>query len=208
MNYTVYPIIKNDLINELNFQNRFFEFCKSAYKFKDDPAHVNMWKDDWITRPETLPYVLLKSNKFSNGKGEFFVLEINGNIEAVAGIYRSEFDKFLSIGGIRSWVNEQFRGKFLIGRHIMPHQVSWAKSNGYKTIALTFNNYNKKLINYFVRSGLGIEKKRNEHSLFYKGVNVLPYSLNIQNTEQWIIYDKLDPAYEPNWEKVRYDKTI
>lgn len=208
MDYTVYPIIKDELLEDQTFQTKFFDFCRNAYQLKSDPAHVNMWRDDWYRRPETLPFILTKSTKFIEGKGEFFVLEIDGIIEAVSGIYRSEFDGFVAIGGIRSWVNESHRGKFLIGRHLMPYQVEWAKNNGYKTIALTFNEYNKKLINYFVRSGLGIEKKRTERSLFYKGVHVLPYTLNIQHVEQWVIYDKLDIDYEPNWEKVRYDKNI
>lgn len=208
MDYLVYPIIKDTLVNDQYFQNKFFDFCKNAYNLKTDPAHVNMWRDDWYNFPETLPYVLTRSTKFSDGNGEFFVLEINGTIEAVSGIYRSEFDDLVSIGGVRSWVNKDYRGKFLIGRHIMPYQVEWAKHNGYKTIALTFNEYNKKLINYFVRSGFGIEKKRTERSLFFKGVHVLPYTLKIQNIEQWVIYDKLDSNYEPDWEKVKYDKNI
>lgn len=208
MDCTVYPIIKHKLLRDRIFQDKFFNFCKNAHQMKTDPAHVNMWRDTWIDSPDTLPHLLLISNKFIDGRGEFFVLEIEGKIEAVSGIYRSEFDEMVAIGGIRSWVNQCYRGKFLIGRHIMPYQVKWAKDNGYKTIALTFNEYNKKLINYFTRSGFGIKKKRNEFSLFFKGVNVLPYTLNIHNTEQWIIYDKLDSDYNPNWEKARYEKNI
>jgi len=208
MDCTVYPIIKKELFKDQTFQNKFFDFCKNAYQFKTDPAHINMWRDNWNEHPETLPYIIMLSTKFIHGKGEFFVLEIDGNIEAVSGIYRSEFDNLVAIGGIRSWVNERYRGNFLIGRHIMPYQVQWAKDNNYKTIALTFNEYNKKLINYFIRSGFGIKKKRTERSLFFKGVYVLPYTLKIQNTEQWIIYDKLDQDYEPMWEKVKYDKNI
>lgn len=208
MDYTVYPIIKPGMLKDAVFQNRFLDFCQSAYQLKADPAHVNMWRDNWVNRPETLPYILFKSEKFSQDKGEFFVLEIDGNIEAVSGIYRSEFDEKVAIGGVRSWVNQNYRGKFLIGRYVMPWQVSWAKDNHYKTIALTFNEYNKKLINYFVRSGFGIEKKRNEKSLFHKGVNVVPFSVKIQNTEQWAIYDKLDTDYEPSWEKIKYGQGI
>lgn len=208
MDYTVYPIIKSGLLEDSNFQNRFFDFCKLSYRLKTDPAHVNMWRDDWIDRPETLPYMLFKSGKFSRCKGEFFVLEINGNIESVSGIYRSEFDEHVAIGGVRSWVNRNHRGKFLIGGHMMPYQVAWAQANHYKTIALTFNEYNKNLINYFLRSGLGIKKKRNEKSLFYKGVHVVPFSVKIQNTEQWIIYDKLDINYEPDWAEIKYEQNI
>jgi hypothetical protein len=38
-------------------------------------------------------------------------------------------------------------------------QLKWAKEHNIKIIALTFNDYNKRLIPYYKRSGFGIEKK-------------------------------------------------
>lgn len=180
------------------------QFAKSASQYTEDPASVNMWHEYWMDRPETFPYLVYLSQRFANDNGQFFVCKIDGELQAVSGIQISPFDNYVALGGVRSWVNEKYRGKFIIGRHLLPLQVAWAKSKGIKTIALTFNNYNKKLISYFKRSGLGIKKKRNPNSMFYNGVHEVPFTCNVQYTEQWVIYDKLDTNYMPEWEKIKW----
>lgn len=185
-------------------KNEIIQFLKTASQYSEDPASVNMWNENWVDRPETFPYLVYISKRFAAENGQFFVCKINGKIEAVSGIQVSPFDNNVALGGVRSWVNPKFRGQFVIGRHLLPLQVAWAKEKTIKTIALTFNHYNKKLISYFKRTGLGIKKKRNLNSMFYNGVHEVPFTCNIQYTEQWVIYDKLDTTYEPEWEKIKW----
>jgi len=166
-----------------------------------------MWHPDWENRAETLPFLVYKSNRFSDN-GIFFILRINGKIEAVSGIYISAFDKSVAIGGVRSWTNPGHQADLIIGRHIFPKQLKWAKDHNIKTIALTFNEYNKKLMRYFTRNGLGVVKNRTPDMLFYNGVYEVPFPVIIQNTKQWALYHKIDETYDPNWELIRYKDSI
>ena len=185
-------------------KNQILDFCIFASSFKEDPAHVNMYHKNWEDHPETLPYLVFISHRFAKGNGEFFVLLEDEKIIGISGIHISAFDKNVALGGVRTWLPKKYRGKFLVGRYLLPRQLAWAKQQHLKTIALTFNEYNKNLIPYFTRTGVSISKKRNPNSMFYKGVNVVNFPCNIQYTKQWIIYDKIDLDYEPDWESIRW----
>jgi hypothetical protein len=187
-----------------SLKTEILEFCKAAFEHKEDPSHVNMWSDDWENSPETFPYLVYKSDRFTDNNGEIFILRENGKIIAISGIAVSDFDPNVAIGGVRTWVIEEHRGKFLVGRHLMPLQLKWAKEKGLKTIVISFNEYNKNLIKYFRRSGLGIVKKRNPNSLFFNGMFEAPFPVLINFTKQWAVYHKIDESYVPDWEAIRY----
>ena len=40
--------------------------------------------------------------------------------------------------------------------------------------------------------------------MFYKGVNEVDFPCNIQYTKQWVIYDKIDPEYTPDWHAIKW----
>lgn len=186
------------------FVENFLDFCRSAYHQKDDPAHVNMWSEDWQSNYETLPYHIFSSGRLCSDTGETFILKDDDKIIAVSSIYVSPFDDNISIGGVRSWVIKEHRGEFMIGRHLLPLQLKWAKHKDQKAIVLTFNEYNRRLLNYFRRSGFGIKKKRNPDSLFYNGLHEVPFPINLQFTKQWAIYHKIDENYEPDWDLIKW----
>lgn len=196
-------IVDNDLYLQESFKEKFLNFCRTASKEIDEPAHRNMFSQNWNVDPNTLPYHIYVSNRFKKN-GNFFIGMINEEIIAASGVYVSEFDKNVAIGGVRSWVNKKYRGKFIIGRHLLPLQLFWAKEKKLKTIALTFNEYNKRLLPYFRRSGFGIKKNRNVNSLFYNGLHEVSHPLTIQHTKQWAIYHKIDETYDPVWEKIKW----
>ena len=197
------PVVETYKLENLS-KDEILSFAKFASKFTEDPAHVNMWHDNWVDHPNTLPYLIYNSTRFANGNGQFFVLKIDGIVQAISGVHISSFDTNIALGGVRSWISPEYRAKMLIGHHLLPAQLQWAKDNNLKTIALTFNDYNKRLINYFKRSGMGVPKERNPNRLFYNGVYEVPFSINIQYTEQWAIYHKIDESYTPNWEKIKW----
>lgn len=196
--------ITTEIVCKITLSNEVLDFCRSARLITDDPAHVNMYHEQWQNNSETLPYLIYQSSRFAKDNGEFFILRINGKIEAISGVHVSSFDSNVAIAGIRSWINPRYRAKMYIGHYLLPLQLSWAMNNNLKTIALSFNGYNKRLINYFKRSGIGVAKARNASRLFYNGVHEVPFSVNLQYTEQWVIYDKIDMNYTPNWEKIKW----
>lgn len=185
-------------------KDKILEYCKKSFLEKSQPSHINMWAKNWETQSNTLPYILYLSSRFAGNNGDmFFLVDDNENIIANSGINVSDFDKNVAIGGVRTWLDKSLRGKFVVGRHLLPYQLKWAKNKNLKTIALTFNDYNKKLIPYFKRSGFGIEKKRNSDSLFYNGQYTVDFPVMINYTKQWVIYHKIDSSYEPLWEKIK-----
>jgi hypothetical protein len=191
-----YHIINKDMI---------LSYCKNAFEEKSEPSHTNMWADDWENNNAVFPYLIYVSDRFKNKKGDMFVLlDDDNNIVALSGVNISEFDNTVALGGVRTWLNKEMRGKFVIGRNLLPIQLKWAKEHGMKTIALTFNDYNKRLIPYFKRSGFGIEKKRNPNSMFYNGQFHVEFPVTINYTKQWVIYHKIDELYQPDWESIRF----
>jgi N-acetylglutamate synthase-like GNAT family acetyltransferase len=199
----IQSIFKNDY--HITYKTNILNFCKQAFEEKFEPSHVNMWHEDWENVNSTLPYLLYKSTRFANNNGDMFmILDDNDNILGLSGINISEFDNNVALGGVRTWLNKDMRGKFVIGRNLLPVQLRWAKEHGLKTIALTFNDYNKRLIPYFKRSGFGIKKERNPDSMFYNGQFHVDFPITINHTKQWVIYHKIDESYQPNWESIRF----
>jgi len=182
-------------------------FCKLAYA-KLDNAAINMWAEDWRNNPNTLPYMLFNTSRFNSSSGEFNFLISEDELIACAGVYVSEFDKHISIAGTRTWVVPKFRNLNLVRDHLLPSHKSWSVNHGCKQVAICFNNYNKNLAKIFYRNRLGENNSRlfyrtPEH-LFYSNINELPFSVTIQHTEQWVLYEKLDPNWEFNWTRIKH----
>lgn len=208
MTFDTVALYESGIINNQEFKKEFFSFCKAAFDEKNQPAHLNMWDSDWQNNHNTLLYHLFVSRRLCSDSGETFVLKINKKIIAVSSIYISPFDKHVAIGGVRSWVSNEYRGKFMIGRYLLPLQLEWARKKELKIIALTFNEYNKDLIKYFKRSGFGIKKNRNPNSLFYNGLHEVKFPINLQYTKQWAIYHKIDENYEPDWQSIQWREDL
>lgn len=188
-------------------QKEFFNFLKTSSLEIDHPASTNMWSEDWETDNTTLPYLIYKKKRFSDPKGEFYILKINGKIEAVSGVYISDFDNNVALGGVRAWVNKEYRGKYITGKYLLSKHYQWAKDNGAKLFFVSFNEYNKNMIKFVKRSGFGRTKNRTPDMAFYRGVYEAPFPLNIQYTKQWVVYDKIDPNYEFDFEKIKWVDT-
>lgn len=188
-------------------QEQFFNFCKKEFEDKEQPAHVNMWADDWINQTHTLPYLLEIEKRFVEPTGKFFVLLDGDQIVGCSGVYQSDFSEHICIVGLRSWINKDYRAQFLLGRFLYPEQVIWAKSKGFKQAAITFNEYNSKLKNIFLRTGFGVVKDRKENSLFFNGVNELDFPVEIKYTKQWLLYEKFDPLWDFDYNKIRWTKS-
>ena len=200
-----YSLISYHNLNSEQKEN-FFKFCYEC-SFEDQPAAKNMWEDDWHKNPHTLPYVLEIEKRFDWPNGNFFVLMQEEKIIGCSGVYKSIFDSNVAIAGVRSWVHSRFRHDNLNREYFLPEEKKWAIENNCKVVALTFNQYNKNIIEIFKRRRLGEKSNRlstrEPKHLFYSGLKEVPFSVKIQHTEQWLIYESIS-TYEPNWELIKY----
>lgn len=193
-------IIKSYKVLTKNERVEFFSYLETI-KDSKDPAAVNMFGDD----NHTLTYLLENSERFSK-EGDYQIV-FNGNeIVCCGGVYVSNFSKQVALLGVRLWVDEKYRNQSVTASTLLPYQKKWALERGCSTLALSFNKYNKNLIKVFQRSrpnNKNVFKQRTPEMLFYNGVNEVPFSINIQNTEQWVVYESLSEQTF-DWEVLKY----
>ena len=83
----------------------------------------------------------------------------------------------------------------------------WCINRNIKLIALTFNDYNKNIIQIFKRNRLGESNarvnKREPNNLFYNGIEEVEFPVIIQHTPQWVIYEKLDKSFNFDWATIK-----
>ena len=100
------PVVETHKLENLS-KDDILSFAKFASEFTEDPAHVNMWHTNWVDYPNTLPYLIYNSTRFANGNGQFFVLKMDGKIQAISGVHISSFDSNVALGGVRSWISPE-----------------------------------------------------------------------------------------------------
>jgi hypothetical protein len=198
MQYKIVPYF------ELNQQHlNFFNFLKNASKETTQPAHINIWDDDWSTKNNTLPYLLENTDRFKIG-GKYHIAFDNDTIVGCSGIYTSEFCPELAIAGTRTWINKDYRNKSIARNVLLPAEKAWAIENKFKAIAICFNDYNKNMPKIWERIRFGEKRTpRQSHHIFYNGVNELEFPVNIQYTKQWVMYEKLDPSFDFDWSSIK-----
>lgn len=188
--------------------NDIFTFCKECELDVAKHASQNMAFTNWENKPNTLLYILLKTNRFKNGNGIFSFIYDNNKIIASSGAYKAEFDSNVIIGAVRAWKMPNYRGSIVVAEHIMPIHLKWAVDNHGKVFALTFNEYNKNVMMSMNRQGKYAKAKNkyflfgSKSSNFYREFLPLPFKVMIQNTEQYVIYRNLVDGYEPLWPKI------
>jgi hypothetical protein len=189
------------------FQDLFFSFCKTQSLEIHQQSSVNLWDDDWENKSYTLPFLLEKTPRFSENNGLFQILINDHEIIGCSGVYISSFDPYISLAGVRTWIRKDFRHLHLNKDYFLKSQKQWSIERGIKIIALSFNDYNKNIIQIFKRNRLGESSdrlKRSKEHLFFNGINEVPFSVNIQNTQQWVIYEKINLEYEFPWESIKW----
>lgn len=184
----------------------FFDFCRNASNEVEQPAAKNMWAENTFIKPWTLGYRLEKSNDFVEPNGNFYVLYNYDAIVACSGVYKSDFSDEIYIASTRLWIEKSYRNKHITKRFFFPIERKWALDRGAKIVLLSFNKYNKNIIEIFKRSRLGESnsfRKRAETDLFYKNFNELNFPVIIHGKPQWICYEQIDQDFEFDWSKIR-----
>lgn len=180
-------------------QQNFFKYLS---EIKDSsPAFENMWNEDWVTKPNTLPYILEHTEKFREPHGDYFIVYDRSTIVGMGGVCHSSFNNKIAIAGVRTWINPQYRNKSIARNYLLPEHKAWAINQVCKQVALTFNDYNKNIIAIWKRTRLGEKRTvRESRHMFYNNFNELEFPVIIQKTPQWVIYEKLDPDWQFNWQ--------
>lgn len=173
-------------------------YCKMEYSIKDS-ASVNMWDNSWHDKPNTLPYILSYSDRFTSPNGKFYLLRDSDKIIGCAGVYKSSFSEKVAFLGVRSWVSKEYRMRQLVRNYLLPAQRDWAIEHGAEVVALSFNHYNKNLIKMFTKGQVLLT--RTEKHMFYKNFNALKYPVYVQGILQWIIFENLSD-YQFDWASI------
>jgi hypothetical protein len=194
----------SELINSIDF----FNFLKVESLETSQPASINLWSEDLKSNNHTLSYILTNTTRFNGVNGEFYILYDNDKIVACGGVYISEFSKDIVIAGVRTWVTNEYRHLALNKDYLLVEQKKWAISRNAKIIALSFNEYNKNIIQIFKRTRLGensrrINSRESKH-IFYNGLQEVKFPVIIQHTPQWVIYERLDSAFNFNWDTIQF----
>jgi hypothetical protein len=190
--------------SDLTDNSDFFKFLKTESLEVTQPASVNLWTEGWGTNVHTLPYILTNTKRFDSTNGEFYILHDSDTIVACGGVYTSDFSKDIAIAGVRTWVNKEYRHLTLNKDYLLVEHKKWAMGRNMKMIALSFNDYNKNIIQIFKRGRLGekpgrITSREPKH-MFYYGLQEVTFPVTIQYTPQWVIYEQLDSSFEFDWE--------
>jgi hypothetical protein len=197
--------IKN--YHDLQNKDQFFDFCKQQALLQEKKAGVNMWSDDWQNKNNTLPYILENTSRFDGTTGQFFILFENDEIVACSGVYISNFNNYIALAGVRTWVKKEYRHLSLNKDYLLVEHKKWCINRNIKLIALTFNDYNKNIIQIFKRNRLGESNarvnKREPNNLFYNGIEEVEFPVIIQHTPQWVIYEKLDKSFNFDWATIK-----
>lgn len=201
-------IIKN--FNSMNYIDVeiFFNYLSQLPDIQE-PAVQNIWHKDWKLKNNTLPYLLTNTQRFVSN-GEFNVVYLNNQIVAFGGVYQSDFSNLVGIAGVRTYVDINFRHQSILRETLLPHHRQWCIDRNLKIVALTFNEYNKNLIRVFQRRRLGEKlertKSKENHHLFFKNINELEFPVSIQNTKQFILYEKLHENFDYNWNQIKFNE--
>lgn len=186
-------------------KENFYTFLKST-QLETKPASANMWQDDWISKDTTLPFILKNTDRFNTVNGEYYILFDQSTIVACGGVYISDFSQDVAIIGVRTWVNKDYRNKSILREQLLPAQKKWCTDRNIKIIALTFNEYNKNLIQVFQKRRLGetIDRitTRKPYHLFYNNLTKVEFPVVIQYTKQWVIYEILDSTFNFDWKSI------
>jgi len=197
---------KFKIIDLENFADKqlFLNFCKDQFESSLDPAASNMWANNWEADSHTLPNLIYIQKRFDSPHGQFNLLLEDDKIIGCAGVYISEFSNKFAIAGCRTWISTPYRNMSLMREYVLPIQKCWAQEKNLDAIGLTFNFYNKNLAKIWERRRLGEKRsERDRYHMFYNGLQKVEFPLLIQNTPQWMIYEKLNDSWNFDWDTIK-----
>jgi hypothetical protein len=181
---------------------KLINFCKDSVS-DDMPGSKNLEVDDWENKSHTLLHNLFIQHRFDKkNRAGYIIGEQDNKYIAGSGFYPLYTDPNICIAGTRTYTIIKGRGDFTHGNFILPKQLELAKEYNYKTIIITFNEYN-----LWLKEGIEKLGRREASAIgkkvprIYFGWESLEYPINIQYTKQWCLYKHLDHSYDTEFHK-------
>lgn len=194
-------------INDGFDQQKLINFCKHALNDPSMPAAANMDIIDWQNKSNTLLHSIFIQKRFTTeNRAGYILLEVDGEYVAGGGINQFATDPNICATSTRSYTIPSHRSKHYHGDLIVPMQIELAKTFGYKSLIWTFDEYNLKARDYFIKFSNGSLKTigRKPAESLCNWVT-LDYPIYIYYTRQWALYKHLDESYHDNFIKSMAD---
>jgi len=180
-----------------------FNFCFQAKNDKR-PAAVNMDAMDWQHKPHTLLNHLFKQKTYDTGG--YSLLTRNNKTVAGSGYYQTDLSEHVYVCASRAYTVRGVKDGYTYLQGELWHaQLDKIREAQGKIAIGSFNDYNKHFIDTLVAINNPDNWKTSfqENGLWYRKpgkriqpIKALPFSVNYQYTEQWLVYAVFDPEYE------------
>ena len=129
-----------------NKPSRAFELLKSEFiKITDDNSKEN-YNPHYAAIPGNFFYDL-RNSRYKEGKGNYYVIEVDGEYACSAGWHR--YNNSIALMLTRTYVNPKFAAMGYPGTYILPKLIEEAKT--YNKMWITCNEHNKTIYNMLVR---------------------------------------------------------
>ena len=129
-----------------NKPSRAFELLKSEFvKITDDKSKEN-YNPYYAAIPGNFFYDL-RNGRYKEGRGNYYVIEVNGEYACSAGWHR--YDDKIALMLTRTYVNLKFADLGYPGDCILPKLIEEAKD--YNKMWITCNEHNKTIYNMLIR---------------------------------------------------------
>lgn len=187
--FTTY-IVHSDSLNS----NHYDDIVKLCI---NNPENTN-YSIDYEKHTNSLLYALNKQERFSINNGGLILLYKDTTLVACSGYNKSPFDNNIFLLGGRTLVDKKFRNNQLLSNYIIPKQVECSRKLLAKIVAFTFDIENKFSLYKVYKKGKLNYLLHNNFSDLYKNLVALDFPVNIYNTEQYVLYMKLE-EYTYDW---------
>lgn len=117
-----------------------------------DENYVKNYHPAHSSDPGNLFFVL-ERGRYQKGRGKFFVIEENGEFACCAGWCQYDGEPSTAIGINRLYTDPKYRFNYYGGTVVLPQSLE--ESKHYKNIWLTFNEWNARLHDRFVKAAAG-----------------------------------------------------
>jgi hypothetical protein len=153
------------------------------------PAVKNMGFDDnsgflWNIKEKT---------RWSDNVGEIAILRYGRSVVGVSCVEDSNLNEYLTIGGIRFWIDKRHRTKQQASNYLLRANLDWSRDRGARGMLLSFNDSNKIIYDTIEKKSAGLAAGFGKiWSNWWNDCLVLPNRIEIRNVMQWCVIKPLN----------------
>ncbi len=117
-----------------------------------NPQIVKNYNPQHRDLPGNLFYILAQG-RYRRGFGKYFVVTIDDKYVCSAGWNSYELEQDVAIVLSRMYIVPEHRGRYLIGKNILPQCIE--ETRDYSRVWITANDHNRSIYDYFERANTG-----------------------------------------------------